>query len=102
MEIQISVNNKIAKQTNDVIPVCGNKDYTVPAGIHNGDGQVQIVLEEKSVTPSGAAQTVAPAAGKVLGKVTVAKIPSNYGDVSGVTAAAGEEKPTPDREEVET
>lgn len=29
MEIQISVNNKIAKQTNDVIPVCGNKDYTV-------------------------------------------------------------------------
>lgn len=29
MEIQISVNNKIARQTNDVIPVCGNKDYTV-------------------------------------------------------------------------
>lgn len=68
----------------------GNQSYTVPAGIHNGDGQVQIVLEEKSVTPSGAAQTVTPAAGKVLSKVTVAKIPSNYGDVSGVTAAAGD------------
>ena len=47
--------------------------YTVPAGYHDGSGKVSITLESKS--------------GKVLSKVTVSKIPANYGDVSQVTAA---------------
>ena len=44
--------------------------------------------EEKTVTPSNTTQTVAPAAGKLLSKVTVNAIPSPYFDTSGVTATA--------------
>nr|DAE33630.1 MAG TPA: hypothetical protein [Caudoviricetes sp.] len=66
----------------------GNQEYTVPAGKHSGKGSVKIVLEEKSVTPSKAAQVVEPTAGKVLSKVSVGAIPVEYQDVSGVTATA--------------
>ena len=45
--------------------------YAVPAGFHNGEGIVKIVPESKTVTPTKAAQTVAPAEGKVLSGVTV-------------------------------
>lgn len=65
-----------------------NQSYTVPAGKHSGEGTVKIVLEEKSATPTEAAQTVSPAAGKVLSKVIVEAIPAKYKDVSGVTATA--------------
>lgn len=97
--------------------------YTVPKGLHNGSGKVQIVTEEKTATANG---TITPTAGKVLSKVTVNvntaptlqvktvtptkskqtvspdagydglsgvtvnAIPDNFGDVSGVTAAAGD------------
>ena len=67
-----------------------NQSYTVPAGIHNGKGAVSIVLENKTATPTKAAQDITPTAGKVLGKVSVAAIPAKYQDVSGVTAAAGD------------
>ena len=66
----------------------GNQSYTVPAGYHNGSGTVSITLEEKSATPSASAQNVTPTSGKVLSKVTVAAIPSNWGNTTGDTAAA--------------
>lgn len=60
--------------------------YTIPKGKHSGSGTVQIVLEEKSVTPTKSAQTITPTSGKVLSKVFVAAIPSPYHDVSQVDA----------------
>jgi len=68
----------------------GNQSYTVPAGYHNGNGEVSIVLETKSATPTTNSQTITPTNGKVLGSVTVNAIPSDYQDVSGVTATAGD------------
>ena len=66
----------------------GNQSYTVPAGYHNGSGKVQIVLEEKSATPTTSSQNITPTSGKVLSKVTVAAIPAKYGDTTGDTATA--------------
>lgn len=67
-----------------------NQSYTVPAGKHSGTGTVSIVLEEKTVTPSASSQNVTPTSGKVLSKVTVNAIPSNYGDTTGDTAIAAD------------
>ena len=64
--------------------------YTIPKGYHNGSGKVTITLEEKSVTPTKSAQTITPASGKVLSKVTVAAIPNAYQDVTNVDAGAGD------------
>lgn len=60
-----------------------NQSYTIPAGKHSGSGKVNIVLETKTATPAASAQDITPTTGKVLGKVTVAAIPSIYGDVTG-------------------
>lgn len=68
----------------------GNQEYTVPAGKHSGTGKVSVVLENKSATPSEAAQDITPTKGKVLGKVTVGAIPAKYKDTSGVTAEAAD------------
>ena len=64
--------------------------FTIPKGYHDGTGAVGIVTETKTVTPTKSEQTVNPASGKVLSKVTVAAIPAAYQDVTGVTAAAGD------------
>lgn len=64
--------------------------YTIPAGKHSGSGKVQIVLEEKSATPSTSAQNIVPTSGKVLSKVAIAAIPTAYRDVTGVTATASQ------------
>ena len=69
----------------------GTKSYTVPAGYHNGEGTVQIVTEEKTVTPAPYdTQIITPSSGKVLGQVVVNPIPSEFADVSEATATADE------------
>ena len=62
--------------------------YTVPAGYHNGSGKVNISTETKTATPTTGSQTITPSSGKVLSKVTVNAIPSQYVDTSDATAAA--------------
>ena len=66
----------------------GNQSYTIPEGHHSGSGTVSIVLETKSATPTTASQNIAPTAGKVLSRVTVAAIPAQYGDTTGDDAVA--------------
>ena len=68
----------------------GNQSYTVPKGYHSGSGTVKITLEEKSATPTKSTQTITPATGKVLSKVTVAAIPAAYITTDDATALAGE------------
>lgn len=63
------------------------QSFTIPAGYTTG-GAVSIVLEEKSATPTKSAQTITPATGKVLSKVTVGAIPAIYGDATCADAVA--------------
>lgn len=79
-------NNGAVSKTLDA--TSNNQSYTVPKGYHSGSGTVKIVLEEKNVTPTKSAQPVTPTSGKVLSKVTVAAIPSNYVDTSDADAVA--------------
>lgn len=62
--------------------------YTIPKGYHSGSGKVQIVLEEKSVTPTKEEQVITPSANKVLSKVTVAAIPDEYITTTDADAVA--------------
>lgn len=52
--------------------------FPIPAGYHNGSGEVSITLEQKNVTPTKSAQSIVPTEGKVLSKVTVNAIPADY------------------------
>lgn len=76
------INNGAVNKTLDVTTIT----YTIPKGYHSGSGKVNLVLETKTATPTKSEQSITPTAGKVLSKVTVAAIPSQYQDVSGVTA----------------
>lgn len=67
-----------------------NQSFTIAQGYHSGSGAVSIVLEEKSATPTTSSQNITPTSGKVLSKVTVAAIPSQYVDASNVDATAGD------------
>nr|DAH53898.1 MAG TPA: tail protein [Caudoviricetes sp.] len=64
--------------------------YTVPKGYHDGLGKVKIVPEEKSATPTKAAQTIEPTEGKVLSVVTVAPIPAEYITTEDANATAAD------------
>lgn len=79
-------NNGAVNKTLDVTTVT----YTIPKGYHSGAGTVKLVVETKTVTPTKAEQTVTPATGKVLSKVTVAPIPDEYIITTDADAAAGE------------
>ena len=68
-----------------------NTSATIPEGYTSG-GTVQIVPETKTATPTKSAQEIIASSGKVISKVTVAKIPDTYQDVTGVTAAAADVK----------
>ena len=81
-------NNGAVSKTLDA--TSSNQSYTVPQGYHSGSGTVQIVLETKSATPTTSSQDITPTSGKVLSKVTVGAIPSNYKDTTNVDAAAGD------------
>lgn len=66
-----------------------NNEYTVPQGYHNGGGKVKVVLEDPiTLTPDKSKHDIVPSSGKMLSTVTVQPIPSEYQDVSGVTATA--------------
>lgn len=67
-------NNGTVSKTLDTTTV----SFPIPAGYHSGSGEVSITLEPKTVTPTKAAQTIVPADGKVLSKVTVNAIPADY------------------------
>ena len=79
-------NNGAVSKTLDA--TTGNQSYTIPAGYHNGNGKVTVVLEEKTATPTTTSQNITPTAGKVLSKVTVNAIPKQYGDATGKTVTA--------------
>lgn len=64
--------------------------YTVPAGYHSGSGTVKIVPEDKTITPTETTQDIVASTGKVLNKVTVNPIPSQYEDVSDATVTSDE------------
>lgn len=66
-----------------------NTSYAVPAGFTEG-GEVKIIVETKTATPSKSAQKITPSAGKVLSEVTVNKIPDAYQDVTDVNATAAD------------
>lgn len=68
----------------------GTTTYTIAKGYHSGTGSVKITTEAKTVTPTKESQQVTPSTGKVLSKVTVAAIPSNYVDTSEGDATASD------------
>lgn len=80
------VNNGAVSKTLDVTTV----SYTIPKGYHSGTGTVKLTVETKNVTPTKSEQVITPTSGKVLSKVTVAKIPDAYQDVTDVTATAAD------------
>lgn len=73
--------------TEGTMPNCGgekltldvtNPGYNIPEGYHDGDGEVYINLETKSVTPTKSAQIIIPSSYRVLSQVIVNAIPDEY------------------------
>lgn len=78
------INNGAVDKTLDVATIT----YTIPKGYHSGSGQVKLVLETKTVTPTKSIQEITPTTGKVLSKVTVDPIPDEYIITTDATATA--------------
>lgn len=91
----------ITNHTNIQAEVLEGSTYTIPKGYHNGSGVViaktdvegdysRYVLQAKTgIIPSEQQQTITSDEGNYgLSSVTVEPIPSNYKDISNVTAAA--------------
>lgn len=64
--------------------------YTVPKGYHDGTGSVSITVETKTATPTKSEQNITPTTGKVLSKVTVNPIPTEYVTTTDATATASQ------------
>ena len=79
-------NNGTVEKTLDT----NTTQYIIPEGYHNGQGIVEVSLEEKTATPAATEQGITPSSGKVLSKVTVAAIPSNFADTSDATGEAAD------------
>ena len=79
-------NNGTVEKTLDT----NTTQYIIPKGYHNGQGIVEVSLEEKTATPAVTEQGITPSSGKVLSKVTVAAIPSNFADTSDATGEAAD------------
>lgn len=84
-----------AVSTNE-LTVSSNGTYTPAAGTYynrvvvNTDSQAEFNLQTKQITPTASPQSVTPDEGyNGLSSVTVNAIPSNYADISGVTATVG-------------
>ncbi len=79
-------NNGAVEKTLDT----NTTQYIIPKGYHNGQGIVEVSLEEKTATPAVTLQVISPTAGKVLGSVTVNAMPKTYMDaletVNGIIA----------------
>jgi hypothetical protein len=66
-----------------------NPSATIPTGYTPG-GEVMIQPETKNITPTKSAQDVTPTAGKVLTKVSIGAIPSEYITTTDATAEAAD------------
>lgn len=82
------VNNGAVSKT--LSATADGKEYTIPAGYHNGEGSVSISLEAVSVIPKKILQTVKANDGRVLSSVSVRAIPSEYQKVTEVDATAAD------------
>lgn len=79
-------NNGAVEKTLDT----NTTQYIIPKGYHNGQGIVEVSLEEKTTIPSTASQNITPSSGKVLSKVTVGAIPPVFANTIDATGTASD------------
>lgn len=98
MDVLATAFDAIENQGSVSATVQAGDTYTIPKGYHNGSGTVSATdgsdkykLQSKVVTPTKQQQNVTPDSGFYgLSDVTVGAIPTQYQDVSSVTAVAAD------------